>query len=356
MKYRGFCIFILVLKSKRSYFILLSSIVFACCVGPFARDKERSPQPVEFITTEHSPLFTEDLLKIELDTLKNVLILNLEFDKEGLKEFPYPKHQSGEILTGTCFNFSLFYNGQLLESANLTGKESIHNYFGYNKWLSKYLLFQSDSIDIKNNHHISFSIPFFALQKLKAGINQLDLKVCQDHFFSPNRFPKIYVDSLGDSTHHFIRNFSKTTLLSASIQFKVNMPKIFKTTVYGHGIALRNDSVYSPAGMDNTIWNSSYPDVYWTINFPQDDFYCSSDYQKSTSEYDAKDTFYIYHYTPYDTISIGVWDHDNLSRDDYISFDQFSLNQFKNGAITTFSFQNIKEFKLKVDRQGFVNK
>jgi len=107
--------------------------------------------------------------------------------------------------------------------------------------------------------------------------------------------------------------------------------------------------------MDNTIWNSSYPDIYWTIDFPNKDFYCRSDYKKSTDLYDIKDTFYLYHYTPYDSVYIGVWDHDDLSRDDYISYERFSLKKFNNNAITKFAFDNIKEFQLKVVRNGYVN-
>jgi hypothetical protein len=343
------------LRSQFLYLIPFLLAAFICCNGPFGRKKERQTQPVEFTIAEHSPLFNEELLKVEIDTLNNMLHICLVFDRKALKKFPFPKYKNADTLTETAFNFNICHNGKLLEGADLTDKRSDHSYFGYNKWLSKTISFQSDSLDLKNTYTIPFTIPMYAFQKLHAGPNDLELKISQSHFFS-DKFSKLYVDSLDDSTYHDVRNFIKAPLISATLKFRLNIPKIFKTTLYGHSIELRNDSVYSPLGMDNTIWNSSLPDVYWTVDFPDQEFYCSSDYQKSTYMYDAKDTFYLYHYTPYDSIMIGVWDHDNLSRDDYISYERFSLGKFRSNEISSFSFDNIKEFKLKVVRQGYINK
>lgn len=242
----------------------------------------------------------------------------------------------------------------MIKGAGLA-KAYSNSYFQYNKYLSDYISFNSDTLDMKEVYTIPFSIPMYAFTNLHAGVNELELKIHQAHFFSAEKFEKLHVDSTGKTTSTETRNFTRLPLISGSIKFKINIPKIFKTTVYNEGIELRNDSVYSPAGMDNTIWNSSYPDVYWTLDFPDDEFYCRSDYKKSTSLYDIKDTFYLYHYTPYDSVYIGVWDHDDLSRDDFIAYEKFSLKKFSNNTVTTFAFGNIKEFRLRITRNGFIN-
>lgn len=313
-------------------------------------------KPVEVTITEKSNLFNEELVELTVDSANNFLYLNLAFNYKALQKFPFPKYENNEALTGTAFQFGLYTKGQLIEGIHLDNKKSNNNYFGYNKWLGDHFSFYSDTIDFRNGQNISFEIPLYAFGKLKAGLHEIELKISQEIFCSPFKFSKfMHVDSLGDSIYSTIRNSIRSPLLYCSAKFKISIPKIFKSTVYGYGIELRNDSVYSPAGMDNTIWNSSYPDVYWTISFPADNFYCSSDYQKSTSLYDAKDTFFLYHYTPHDSISIGVWDHDNLSRDDYISYRNFSVNQFPQGEKVSFSYGNLKSIELRMDKHGYIN-
>ncbi len=296
------------------------------------------------------------MMELTIDTLDNFLNLTLSFDKNEIGKFPFPKLKNVVALNGTAFNFALYADGKLVEGAGLPLCKDSRSYFGYEKWLGNTFSFNSDTIDLHEGSNIYFTIPFYAFGKLRAGEHVFELKVSQNMFCSEPKFRKLHVDSFGDSTYHDTRNFVKAGLISCVAKFKLILPKIFKTTLFCQSIELRNDSVYSPVGMDNTIWNSSYPDVYWTIDFPNNEFYCRSDYQKSTSLYDIKDTFYLYHYTPNDSIYIGVWDHDDLSRDDYISYERFSLKKFGNNTVTKFSFDNIKEFRLKVSRQGYINK
>jgi hypothetical protein len=338
---------------KNLFLYFLVSAVFAGCVPSFKKDGKRSPQPIEFTIAKRSPFFKEDLFKIEIDSLDNVLHICLIFKKEATNKFPYPTFKN-DTLTGTVFDFSLWHNGKMIQGAGLAHENS-NSYFKYNNYLSDYLNFNSDTINMKDVFTIPFFIPMYAFSNLHAGLNELELKIGQNDFFSANKFPKVIIDASGKKISTEIRNFKKIPLITGTVKFKINIPKIFKTTIYNESIELRNDSVYSPAGMDNTIWNSSYPDVYWTIDFPNKESYCRSDYKKSTALYDIKDTFYLYHYTPYDSVYIGVWDHDDLSRDDYISYERFSLKKFNDNAITKFAFDNIKEFQLKVVRNGYVN-
>lgn len=351
---RGLLYFYIDLTKQFSYYLFTFAILLQSC-GRFGN--QHHPKSVELTITQKSELFNDDLVSLQIDSLANVLYVQLVFHDKGLKKFPFPKYKNKETLTGTAFRFELYANGKLVEGAGLTTKKSNNNYFGYNKWLGSHFTFTSDTLDILNDPAISFEIPFYAFQKLHEGEHELELKITQAVFCSPFRFSKfMYVDTLGDSIYNEVRNFIKAPLLACAAKFKLKVPPIFQTTVYGCDIELRNDSVYSPAGMDNTIWNSSYPDIYWTVSFPGNNFYCSSDYKKSTSFYDLKDTFQLFHYTPNDSISIGVWDHDNLSRDDYISYKTFSINQFPSRVNKKFSYGNLKSIALRMNKVGYINR
>ncbi len=355
----GFCIFIIAMP-KQIFIIASLSIItlllFSRCVRVF--EKERvEVKPIKLSFSGRSALFNEDNFDLRIDSLNNQLCVRL-IGKETLKKFPFPKDKNGEDLTGTAFTFELYYNNKPLAcTIDQSSKAGCNTYFRYSKWLSKTITYLSDTIDLKSAPMISFEIPFYALHQLKRGPKEIELRGRQTLFCSANTYRKAFTDSSRkDTTWKDVRNYSKTSLLSFSAKFKIQMPSICRSTLYGQGIELRNDSVYSPAGMDNTIWNSSYPDIYWTIDYPNREFYCSSDYQTSTAHYDIKDTFCLFHYTPNDSIYIGVWDHDNLSRDDYISYKRFSLNQFPQNKNWRFAFQNIKTFGLKVTREGIINK
>lgn len=336
------------------YFLLL---LLSSCFR-FGKQKEEIKE-VPFTIVSKSELFSEKYFTLRIDSANNYLKIKLEPTKT-ISSFPFPKDKDGNLLSASAFTFSFCVNGQCIQSASLpsSGGNNYHNnYFGYNHWVQEKVLYTSDTLDMRYLRPVEFEIPLYAFNKLKRGTNSIELHCRQDLFCSPSRFTKLEIDpATHDSSYRSIRNYAHASLIAFTAKFNVHVPQIFKTAIYGYGIELRNDSVYSPAGMDNTIWNSSYPDVYWTISFPEDEFYCSSDYQKSTGFYDLKDTFYLYHYSPNDSITLGVWDHDNLSRDDYIAYKRFSLNNFPQNKTVKFPFGNIKAFEIKVVRDFAINK
>lgn len=345
------------MKKQVICFLLFISIIFSSCLGFFDKEKKQEPKPIEFHLQGNSALFNNDYFKFSLDSFNNYLCIKME-GKSALKKFPFPKDGQGNILSATAFDFVLIYNGKPIENANLIwNKKYANSYFGYNRWLSKDISFKSDTIDLASMPAFEFKIPFYTLHKLKSGIQNIEILCTQNIFCSAGAFRTWKLDSITkDTVNKYSRHYKNLSSISFKVAFKIIVPQIFCTTLYGQGIELRNDSVYSPAGMDNTIWNSSYPDIYWTVNYPKNEFYCSSDYQKSTDHYSLKDTFYLFHYTPYDSISIGVWDHDNLSRDDYIAYKNFSLNEFPQNKNIKLSFGNIKCFEIQAVKGFAVNK
>lgn len=337
-------------KLLASVFVL----AFISCQGPFKKNEFSEPKPITFEFTKNTTPLSVPCFKLSIDSLNNYLIINLS-PTRFINDFPFPKDFGGHLLTSTCFSFTILRNGVPVTGENLPEREN--TYFGYNPWVKNNIGYLSDTIDLKSQTPLQFKIPFYAFNKLKHGTQELELQCAQSMFCSANEFKIIKLDTLRkDTNYRYVRHYASVPLISFRAKFKVNVPQIFKTTLYGYAIELRNDSVYSPAGMDNTIWKSSYPDVYWTVHYPKDEFYCSSDYQESTSLYDHRDTFQLFHYTPYDSITIGVWDHDNLSRDDYIAYHKFGLKQFPNNKIARLSFENIKRFDIKMVKGYAVNR
>lgn len=334
-------------------FCCLVVVFFCSCSGFFGGGKSTSPQEMDFFLSGSSPSFNEKDIAIRVDSMGNSVHFNVS--SNDLNKFPFPKDDKGQSLSATSLNFEILENGKPIINS-LFQKTEFNRVYPATKYLSGSLAYTSDTIDLKNGLNENFEIPMYAFYKLKAGLHQLQLRVSQTVFCSPLTHAVKSIDSLSkDTVTTYVRNYKKGAMFFFTVNFRINVPELYETVFYSKGIELRNDSIYSPAGMDNTLWNSSYPDMYWTISYPEEEYYCSSYYQKSTDIYTTKDTFPLIHYYPADSVALGIWDHDNLSHDDFISYKRFSISQFANNKITGLTFQNIKLFKLKCERKGRIN-
>lgn len=306
-----------------------------------------------------SPLYKENFFKIKIDTFYNELKIRFSVSEE-MARFNFLKSAEGDTLSLTSFSFTLLKNSIPIQNPVLL-RESKNGYNSYANGLSGPVISATDTFDMRSSFGYDefFNIPLCAFNTLKSGANDLELIGSQNIFCSNYKRSKtdFNVDpETHDTTFRNYRNITKAVLFSFKIRFRINIPPIYKTTLYGYGITLRNDSIYSPAGMDNTLWKSSYPDIYWSISCPSDKFYCNSDYQTSTDHYNALDTFHLFYYSPADSITINVFDHDGLSRDDYISWQKFNWNQFPNNRLCKMSYGNIKLLELKAKHEGIINK
>ena len=190
-------------------------------------------------------------------------------------------------------------------------------------------------------------IPFYAFHSLKRGKQTIELIISQT-IFTNDSYSK-------DSSGNHYRLYELKPLLNTKIKFEINVPPIYKSIIYGQGLELRNDSASSPLGMDNTLWNSSYPDIYWTINYPKNMYYAQTPFEPSTDKYVAHDTFNLYHYYLNDSVGFGVYDHDWLSSDDWMGSWWGSLNDLEKRDYKRLKFDNIHHFDLKVVDAGEVN-
>ena len=163
-------------------------------------------------------------------------------------------------------------------------------------------------------------------------------------------------ETFHDTSFVYYKNYIDKPIISATLSFTINVPLIYKTILYGEGLQLQDDSVWSPLGMDNTIWNWSFPDIYYSIYSPKEMYYASTPFEKTTTSYVGKDTFNLYHYHLNDEIGIGVYDHDWLSRDDWMGDCNISLNKIRADYSQELSFDHIKCFCIHAKTIGVINK
>src|ERR1700741_2851154 len=205
-------------KSTLLYFSFSTLILSSCFTDSkeYHFEKPRSPEPVAFSTKESSALFNEEYFKISLDSLKNNLMLKLEF-KDGMKKFPFPKDKKGRELSTTCFHFELYSNGQPVQGADLpvyATNQRIFFMYGYTEWLGKDIGFNSDTIDLKIAGALYYTIPYYAFNKLKQGVNEIEIKISQEVFCSDKSIRVGRIDTLlKDSVYDYIRSYAPLSFL-----------------------------------------------------------------------------------------------------------------------------------------------
>ncbi|MCK6649499.1 MAG: hypothetical protein L6Q66_07575 [Bacteroidia bacterium] len=325
--------------------LLFSIVLLSSCIRERNYDI-KTATPVPYTQISKTPAFTDQFASLTLDSINNVLLINLTI--KNADKIPFPTNQQyNDTLTHTAFNFEFLYNGHIVKSDYCSFKNTL-------RWTNDTtenkddLRITTDTIDLAEGNSFSFKLPYYAFHQIKSGKQKFTLKVYQTIFMDKLRLKT-------DSTYKYLKLYDPKQIFATEISFELNIPKIYKSKLYGYGLQLRNDSTFSPVGMDNTIWNSSYPDIYWSVFYPTDMIYAQTPYQKSTDRYEGKDTFILYHYYKNDSIGIGVYDHDNLSRDDGLGYKGLDLRSMVRKYPKRICFDAIKWMDLKLQQEEAVN-
>jgi hypothetical protein len=333
------------MKNKFFFFIAILFLVGGC--GDSFRKERQVLRPVPYTITATSALFNKNMVEFKLDSMKHTLFISMHI--KNPKYIPFPRSKKyGDTLFRTAFRFDFYSGNQLIQSEFTALRNSL-------KWQTdsslnvSNLCITTDTSDLRNNPDFEIRLPYLAFHSLKKGKHTIELRVHQDVFTEELRVEN------PDGTHDYVRAYEHASLLNASFKFDINIPPVYKSTIYGYGLELKNDSTFSPAGMDNTIWKSSYPDIYWTVYYPENVAYCQTEYQTSTDKYRGKDAFTLYHYSADDSLGIGVYDHDNLSRDDGLGYWWGSMKFLQREPLRRISFGNVKSFDVKIKEEGVVN-
>ena len=344
--------------------ILFPGILFGivmetgCTYGPPPSTENFSE--VECRLKDTSGYFSSLIRNVAVDTADHQLRIRLEFCVSP--DFPFPVIDSThDTLSSTALLFRFFSEGRpiLLDHAVIfpSANESGNRFYGWGEEIDSTLCFASDTFSFRNIHRWEVMIPLYAFQKVKAGKRNLDVRISQTYFCSDQEKCKIFWnEELNDTIRSYYKNYAVRPMISGTASFRILVPPIRMTVLYGEGLQLRNDSVFSPLGMDNTIWNLSYPDIYWTVFSPNDMFYCKTPFEKTTDRYEGKDTFRLYHYNLNDSIRIGVYDHDWLSRDDWMGSWDGKLEELYSSSTKELKFDNIEWFRIRAENKGMINR
>jgi hypothetical protein len=336
----------MMIKSNLKFilFVFCADVLVSCSNDYY---KKPAPKPVDYTVIQKSPLFNKKNISFSLDSLNNELFIKLTIKE--LKDFPFPiNKQYNDTLTKTAFTFNMYFNNKIIQSDYHLLKNTF-KYLHDSSSTARNLSFSTDTVDLKGTNELRVKIPFYAFHELKKGKQTVELTMSQTLFTDDKSIMN------KDSAYHTVHLYAGKSLLNTRVKFNIVIPTIFKNIVYGQGLILKNDATFSPASMDVTLFKSSYPDIYWTIFYPKNEFYVQTPYETSTDRYIAHDTFNLYHYYQNDSIGFGVYDHDNLSRDDGMGYWWGSLNELTKTPIKRIAFGNIKSFDIKVKEIGVVN-
>ena len=326
--------------------IFIFAFLIYGCLNPLKK-KPQLPQSVDYTVVSRTPDFNKKNTSLTIDTINNLMIVRLIVNPA--KKLPYPINtKDKDTLDQTAFNFDFYQNGKIILSDYKKNKNTLRWQTDSSE-TSNYLRFVSDTLYLTTSNEITFEIPFHVFHNLKQGKQTIELRIWQNTFKGNGHEIKT-----ADNRYNYC-NYATKCIFDARVKFDVIIPPIYKSSVYGFGLQLKNDSTFSPAGMDNTIWNSSYPDIYWTLYYPTEQFYAKTSYQKSTDVYTDSDTFDLYHYYLNDSIGIGVYDHDDLSRDDGLGYWTGPIDFLNREPRRRISFGNVAWFDMKVGKAKMVN-
>ena len=345
----SFFILSLVLNMNKQHFLFIGCIaLLLCSCVRSGTSSAESPVALPFRIESKSPLLDEHCFTLKLDSANHVLSVKLNINLP--KNFAFPVNKKyREKLTKAAFDLSFYFNGKPIASDYV----KTHS-FGWNAAPStpETLSFSSDTVDLRTMQDLQFQIPFYAFHELKKGKRSIVLKISERLFTATHTEEKKGDAGMYDSTVYLT---DSRPLLNMSVRFDLSVPPVYKSVIYGYGLVLRNDSTFSPSGMDNTILKSSLPDIYWMVYYPVGEFYAKTDYETSTDAYHGRDTFRLYHYYAKDSVGIGVFDHDNLSRDDGLGFWTGPIEKIDVPKIRRISFGYVKSFDVKAENKGIVN-
>jgi hypothetical protein len=325
--------------------------VFFCCLLLYSCHshgvkRAPAPQPLSVTYLNQSACFNSKTVELGVDTADNMLYVHL--DMVNPQSIPFPVDPVyHDTLWRTAFTFS-FYSGDRKLVCKYTPYFTGRLY-GYPVQPDSALAIHTDTLELTSYRTFEFQIPLSCFYSLKHGRQTIEMEVGQTVFTNGR------VSKSSGKKIITVRPSLTCPLLNARVKFDLAVPPVYKTMIYGLGLELRNDSTFNPYTMDNTLWKSSLPDIYWNIYYPRDVLYAKTPYESSTIRYVKHDTIAFYHYALLDSVGIGVWDHDFLSPDDGMGCWYGSLPELEKQDSCLLVFGHIKHFKLRAVRRGLVN-
>jgi len=324
--------------------------LLSSCSLPSGKEEALVPKPVSYVYLDSSFAFRSYEAYLRLDSADRMLRIELGTDLRNKAQFAV---LGKDTLTETAFLVEVFADGKPLLSC--FREKDYYDHVGDMQQEPDTLRFHSDTVDLSIPQQFYFHIPFYAFHRLRHGAHRIEVRVSQTVFRSDEHEIVLY-DSLRKEKYSRYEHFrAERKLVYATAAFRLTVPALYHANLYMNRIVIRNDSVYSALSADNTLWKSPLPDVYWKLKYPESNTYHASVYEKSTIEYTRPDTVTLYYYNGADSLSFMVYDHDNLSKDDFLGYGTFCIKDLMQHRSFDSYFGYVKLFSLRAAYKGPAN-
>jgi len=329
-------------------FILILAICFSFvgCINDW--DKKLDEKTIDTEVLGKTNLFSTKTVRLKITEYKNLLTISLDYKLPKNINLPVDSFY-GDTLIETRFFLKLYSKGKPLTiNNNVIGYKG----FFYSPLDTNIVIIPFEKQNIIPVYHSEISIPMYIFHNLKVGKQTIEGELFARKFYGSH-----YDKETKETTDLEI----ETDALKGKIKFKIDIPEIYLTTIYGKGLDLRNDAQFSPLGMDFSF-REGYPDIYWEIYSPatsESDFsfpYWRSVEARNATSYDLKDTVYLYHFSNDAQFKIGVYDRDDLSRDDFLGDWYGSVKAIVSDKYKILQFDKLKWFQIKAEQLGCINK
>jgi hypothetical protein len=316
------------------------------CIGDW--DRKLDEKKIDTQIAGNSSVFSTKNVRLNIREYKQILYITLDYKVPKNFSFPVDSFY-GDTLTETRFFLQLKCNG-----TPVVIDERVAGYSGFSGTVAdtNCFIIPFNKRSLRTTYHDEIQLPLTVFHTLKKGKQR----------FEGELFAKTFYGTHYDTTTSQSETIEMPcNIIHGQIKFILDIPEIYLTTLYGYGLELRNDETFSPRGMDFSF-REGYPDVYWEIYSPaysEDDF--SSPYWRSheatfSTGYHEFDTIYLYHFSPTDCFKIGVYDRDDLSRNDFLGNWYGSIKEFETDSSKTIKFDNLAWFRMKAVQKGCINK
>ncbi len=331
----------------RKIFVIIVTIFFLTgCIGEWDRQLDEKEIPTEILGTTST--FSTKTVHLKVNEYKEIVTISFEYKLPKNFNLPIDSFY-GDTLTETIFFLKLFCDGK-----PLTINEKVMGYRGFYNSIgdTNILIIPFRKQSILTTYHDEVKFPMSVFHMLKAGNHNIEGELFIRRFYGSH-----YDKETKETTDLEMESNS----ISGKVNFKIKVPEIYLTTIYGNGLELRNDETFSPRGMDFSF-REGYPDIYWEVYYPaygESDFsypYWRSREATYSTGYSDKDTVYLYHFSPKDEIKIGVYDRDDLSGDDYLGDWFGTIKELESITYKILKFDNLQWFQIKVKQEGCINK
>ncbi len=207
-----------------------------------------------------------------------------------------------------------------------------------------------EKIYLQGNRPVRIIIPLYILRRFKANTKILvNVRIWQDYFLCDKK------STLANGTQKYFVDTLVKKLIDNSYSFSLSVPPINMSEIICDSIVLQNDKDWNPAGSDNTIFKSSYPDIFYSIidysNFEQS----SSHIEKSTSKFTQGDTLLFYYYKKNEPFYLEVRDFDFLSRNDLLGDTVLNQELMPENKTLILKFRHVNCFYLRKKTRGKIN-